>query len=231
MSRAEQFLELYKQLEAVVANNYGFHKEGGSVAKLGRREEFKPIRAELDYIRDVRNLLSHRPKLKDSFMVEPSQAMIDLLKDVLKKVENPAIAENIMVPLKQVLCCTEEDPVLKTLGRMNKRGISSIPILKDGRVCGVFSEGTFVQCTLSGEYTVTEETVFSDIRKETSLDREHPEVFLYTDRDTPIDELSDMIEDARTEGKKVGMIFVTKHGRASEELRGIITAWDIAAAY
>ena len=55
--------------------------------------------------------------------------------------------------------------------------------------------------------------------------------FLFTGKETAINELSDIFEEASRDGRKVGMIFVTEHGRDTEKLLGIITAWDVAAAY
>ena len=231
MSRAEEFLELYKKLEAIVAYHYGATKEGGSVAKLGRRPEFRHIREELDYIRDVRNLLSHRPKISDSYMVEPSQAMVDLLKDVIEKVESPAIAENIMVPMDEVLSCGKDDLVMPAMREMYERAISHIPILTEGMVCGIFSDSTYIRCTLSGQYHIDETTTFREIEKELLPESHKSECFLFADNDTPVSELSDRFEEYGNNGRKVGMIFVTKHGRNNEKLRGIITAWDVAAAY
>ncbi len=224
-------MDLYKKLEAQVASTYGARHEGGSVAKLGRRPEFRSISAELDYIRDVRNLLSHRPKIADSYMVEPSEAMVQLLKDVIARVETPAVAANIMVRIHEVFCCGKEDAVLPAVRTMYEKGISHIPIMEEGRVVGVFSDSTFIRCTVSGEYAVDENTVFGEIEKELSFESYEPETFLFTGKETAINELSDIFEEASRAGRKVGMIFVTEHGRDSEKLLGIITAWDVAAAY
>lgn len=231
MTRADEFLELYKKLEAIVANNYGNRKEGGSVAKLGKRSEFRHIREELDYIRDVRNLLAHRPRISEDYVVEPSEGMITLLKKVIEKVERPAIADNIMVKLDDVISCNKGDFVIPALRKMNDKAISYIPILNEGRICGVFSERAFIQCTISGNQKIDDGTMFYEIEDELSLNSSDVVQFLFADRKTPIDELSDLFDEAAQNEKKIGMIFVTEHGKESEALLGIITAWDVAAAF
>ncbi len=231
MTRADEFLELYKKLEAIVANNYGHHKEGGSVAKLGRRSEFRHIREELDYIRDVRNLLAHRPRISDDYVVEPSEGMITLLKKVIEKVERPAIADNIMVKVDDVISCNKGDFVIPALRKMNEKAIAYIPIMSDGRVCGVFSERTFIECTISGNYKIDDGTMFYEIEDALSLNSSNVVKFLFAERKMPIDELSDLFDEAAQSGQKIGMIFVTEHGNESEALLGIITAWDVAAAF
>ncbi len=231
MTRAEEFLELYKKLEASVANHYGEKKEGGSVARLGKRAEFRYLREELDYVRDVRNLLAHRPKISDDYMVEPSEGMIKLLKTIIDKVERPAIAGNIMVKMDQVLSFNKGDFVLPALRQMYDRGISFVPILNEGKVCGVFSDSIFIHCTITAKHPMEEGTMFYEIEDEIGLTSNQAVQFVFIERDTPVDELSDMIEEAEREHRKVGMIFVTEHGKESERLLGIITAWDVAAAY
>lgn len=231
MTRADEFLELYKKLEAIVANNYGNRKEGGSVAKLGKRSEFRHIREELDYIRDVRNLLAHRPRISDDYVVEPSEGMIELLKKVIEKVERPAVAESIMVKLDDVISCNKGDFVIPALRKMNEKAIAYIPVLSEGRVCGVFSERAFIQYTVSQNRSVDEGTMFYEIEDVLSFDSSSVVKFLFTDRKTPIDELSDLFDEAAQNDQKIGMIFVTEHGKDTEALLGIITAWDVAAAF
>ena len=114
---------------------------------------------------------------------------------------------------------------------MYERGISHVPIMEKGRVVGVFSGSTFIRCMVSRNYDVNETTVFREIEKELSLESYEPETFLFAGRDVSISELSDIFEEASRSGRKVGMIFVTEHGLDSEKLLGIITAWDVAAAY
>lgn len=231
MNKTEKFLDLYKKLESAACSTYGFQNDGGAVSKLMRKPECKYIRAELDYIRDVRNLLTHRPKIGKDFAVYPTDAMINLLERVLEKVECPASAESIMIPLERVISCTKSDLILPTLTKMYERAFSHVPILDEGRVCGVFSDSTFIQCTISGEYKIGEATTFSEIYPVLLPEGHKSETFLFTERATPVSELSDLFEEYGKDGKKVGMIFVTKHGRPSEPLRGIITAWDMAAAF
>ena len=73
--------------------------------------------------------------------------------------------------------------------------------------------------------------MFYEIEDVLSFDSSSVVKFLFTDRKTPIDELSDLFDEAAQNDQKIGMIFVTEHGKDSEALLGIITAWDVAAAF
>ncbi len=231
MNRTEEFLDLYRELESVASNTYEIQSGGGVISRVMRRPEFKHIRSELDYIRDVRNLLAHRPRIGDEYAVEPTEAMIELLKKTIDRVSHPSIAENIMVKRADVFCCSKTDQIFAAVREMYQRTVSHLPILEDGRVIGVFSDNRWIRCTISGEYHLTEESTFSEIEKELDLDNQEKERFLFTDWNTPVDELSDVFEEASKKGEKIGMIFVTEHGKRTEKLLGIITAWEVAAAF
>ena len=165
MNRTETFIELYKTLEELAVSRYGYPSDGRAVYQLERRPEFKKIREELDYCREVRNLLQHRKRLGDSYPVEPSGAMLDLLRSVIAQVEAPPRAKDIQVPLREVLCRTMEDPVRPTMLEMERRGFSHVPILRDGVVEGVFSATTVFSCLLDGSITgIGEDMRFSHLR-------------------------------------------------------------------
>ena len=103
MNRTETYIELYKELEELAVSRYGYPADGRAVYQLQRRPEFKSIREELDYCREVRNLLQHRKRLGDSFPVEPSGAMLELLRSVIARVEAPPRAKDIQVSFPEVL--------------------------------------------------------------------------------------------------------------------------------
>lgn len=231
MNKTETFIELYKELEELAVSRYGYPADGRAVYQLERRPEFKRIREELDYCREVRNLLQHRKKLGGSFPVEPSGAMLDLLRSVIAQVENAPRARDIQVPFSQVLWKTMEDPVRATMLEMEGRGFSHIPILKNGVVEGVFSENTVFTCLLDGELTgIGEDMRFADLRPWLSPERRRSESFRFIREDKLVDEISDMIEKAQARHDRIGLLFTTANGRSEEPIRGILTAWDVAGA-
>ena len=59
MDNTELFLDKYKELENAAINEFKLPPDGSAVAKLEKRSEFKDIRFELNYCREVRNLLQH----------------------------------------------------------------------------------------------------------------------------------------------------------------------------
>ena len=71
-TNAEIFLDHYKDLEYIIREKYKLENWESTIHYLTGKREFKKIVNELQYCREVRNLLSHKPKLNDRYSVEPS---------------------------------------------------------------------------------------------------------------------------------------------------------------
>ena len=230
MDKAEEFLNLYKELEAAAAEEYGLKSNGSVVYTLSGMKEFKSIRSELDFCRDVRNLLSHRPKIDSSYAVEPSEEMIELLKKCINFVKNPKRSRNIMTKLEDVYCCTFKDDVPTALRAMSKCGFSFIPIVEDNILAGVLSEGAAVRYILNTpDVKVPEKFTFESIKEFVSIEALDPAEFVFVSEKKKVSDISSMFDEALTVKKRIKMVFVTETGLKSEPLEGIITAWDLAA--
>ena len=229
MNRTETFIELYKALEELAVSRYGYPADGRAVYQLERRPEFRKVREELDYCREVRNLLQHRKRLGDAYPVEPSGAMLDLLRSVIAQVEAPPRAKDIQVPLQDVLCRSMEDPVRPAMLEMERRGFSHVPILRGGAVEGVFSATTVFTCLLDGSITgIGEDLCFSHLRDWLPPEKHRSESFRFIREDKLVEEISVMIEKAQARHDRIGLLFTTANGRSDEPIRGILTAWDVA---
>ena len=230
MTKTDQFLDLYKKLENTANTHYHIRGSGSAIAKLQRRQEFSNIHQELDYIRDVRNRLTHRPRIGEFYAVEPTDAMLSLLEKLIDRLEHPLSAIRIAVPLEEVLSASLDSPVLDSLEKMYKRAFSHMPILEDGKVVGVFSGSSLMNCVLYKHIMFSGDLKFRDIKDTFTFDQHPSETFRFVSRDTLVSDISDMFDEALQQEERIGMIFVTENGKSDEELLGIITAWDVAAS-
>ena len=226
--KTEAFLDKYRELEALIRNTFRLKEKEPALPYLTRRAEFQSIQAELDYCREVRNFLSHNPKINNSYLVEPSQALISLLEETIRKIQNPLRARDIAVPREKVLCRTALDRIAPTLEQMYERGFSHVPILKNGAVWGMFSENTLLSCLVTGRGVFDETASFEDIKAFLPLKAHKGESFRFVGERMLATDVADIFENAIAKGDKVGMVFVTRTGGKSEPLEGIITAWDVA---
>lgn len=228
-SRADEFLDLYRQLESHIKES--FPQAGSSaVSWLSRRKEFRHLSGELDYCREVRNLLSHREKIDGRYAVEPSESMLDTLRATIEKITNPARAHHIMVSRNKVVAKTMDDLVRPVMSIMLKEKFSRVPLLDDGRVVGVFSETALLTCMVDQQIVGIDDSVrFRQLEKYLPLEAHTSESFRFVPRDMYVSELADLFEAADRVEDRIGMVFVTQSGKSSERLLGIVTAWDIAS--
>ncbi|MBQ3106622.1 MAG: CBS domain-containing protein [Eggerthellaceae bacterium] len=228
-SRADEFLDLYRQLESHIKES--FPQAGSSaVSWLSRRKEFRHLSTELDYCREVRNLLSHREKIDGAYAVEPSESMLGTLRATIERIANPAKAHGIMVPRDKVVAKSMDDLVRPAMAVMLKEKFSRVPLLDDGRVVGVFSETALLACLVDQQIIgIDDSTRFAQLEKYLPLKAHASESFRFVPRNMYVSELADLFEEADRAQDRIGMVFVTQNGKPSERLLGIITAWDIAS--
>ena len=231
MNKTEEFIELYKQLEELAIKRYGYPSDGKAISNLEKRTEFRGIKDELAYCREVRNLLQHKPKIGNSYAVEPSDEMIMLLKTTANKVQNPPRAKDIAIPMSTLCYKTMADFVRPAMLEMQENIFTHIPILEDGIVIGVFSENTLMSYIVDEEIVGIEDTMrFSDLKSYLPLDKHRAETFRFVRSDKPVAEISLLFEQALAKQDRIGLVFVTRTGKSNEPLLGILTAWDVAGA-
>lgn len=227
--KTELFLDQYRTLEAAVSARYDLRNSDSAVGFLERRSEYRNIKSELSYCREVRNLLTHNPKVDQRYAVEPTDEMIALLDRVIERVQNPQKARHIWVPIDQVVCRTMADPVRPAMAEMQEKLYSHIPILHNGTVVGVFSENTLLSFLLDdSNCRIGPQVTFAELGKYLPLDRHRAESFRFVGRETTVSEIEDLFSEAEKQSDRIGLIFVTHSGKKTEKLQGIISAWEVA---
>ncbi len=225
----ELFLEKYRALESLVVNTYHVRQNESAINYLMRRSEFQKYREELDFCREVRNLLTHNPKINGAYLVEPSHEMIAILDKLLHKIEHPLTAIDIAVGRKEILFRGKDGFVRAVMAAMRDRAISHVPILEQERVIGVFSEYTLLSYLVDQGYKgIAVELRFSDMAEYLALDRYPGESFAFIPPDLSADRIEKIFDAATKDGKRIGLLFVTVDGKPQGKLLGIISAWDMA---
>lgn len=229
-SKTEIFLQKYRELESIISAEYNLPNSESAVSYIIRRPEYRSIKTELDYCREVRNLLSHNPMLKNKrYAVEPDDEMIALLEQTIEKVKNPKRARHICIPRNKICCRNMDDYVYPTMVEMRDKVYTHIPILENDVVVGVFSENTLLSYLIDDEIVSIDESVkFADISKYLPIDKHTAESFRFVSQNMLLSEIDLIFADALKNVDRIGLAFVTNSGKPTEKLLGIISAWDIA---
>ncbi|MBQ1504478.1 MAG: CBS domain-containing protein [Oscillospiraceae bacterium] len=223
MDRTDQFLDLYKRLEDAAAARYG--DDAGTISKLEHMQQYAPLAPALRSCREVRNLLQHNPKIDGSYPAEPSEKLIEVLDELLRRIENPPLAGDKAIRLKRIFRRPMSAPVLDTMREMAKRDLSKIPILEKERVVGVFSqESLFERALREGIPPLDESTKFSDLSDFLKID---PKYYRFAPFRARLDEIEAIFGEAYARHTRIRTIFLTENGRQSEKLLGLITPWEM----
>lgn len=228
MTNTDIFIEKYKELEMTAVTAFKLKEDGRAIAELERMEQFSDIQSKLYYCRNVRNLLQHNVKFSDSFTVEPTDEMIDLITNTIYRIKNPTKCLSIATPFEKIYWRTMDSRVVNTMKTMNENGYSHVPILMNNKVAGIFSENSIFNYLLSqGDMFLNEELRFKDIKDYLSLHGRKSHKYVFIDRDAYLPEAEDMFEKAFRHGERIAMILITQNGSPRERLLGVITAWDV----
>lgn len=229
MNRTEMFLDKYKQLETIVKSEYNLGKNDSAINFLMRNKAFVDIERELDMCRETRNLLSHNPKIKGEYAVEPSESMLELLDNVISRIEHPLRAKDVMVRKNDLCYMSMDDKVRDGMLAIKEHSYKQIPILDDGVLVGIFSAKTLLDIMISKEGTgIDPEISFLDISKYVTINNED-KTYAFVSQDMLVSDIGLMYKDNLSKTDRINIIFVTHSGKRTERILGIITAWEIAA--
>jgi len=229
MTNSEIFLEKYKQLEETVRSTYNLRNEDSISYYLSGQSKYKQYADDIRYCQEVRNLLSHKKKINNSFAIEPNEKMIQFIENLINSIKNRPKCSDIQIKFKDVYWRSISDNVKATMSVMRDKLFTHVPILdEDGFVIGVFDENSVFTYIADEEIVSIDETLkFADIKKYLSIIGREMESFVYIKASAYVEELESIIEEAFNKGHRIGLAFVTVNGSPKDKLQGIITPWDI----
>jgi len=232
-AETREFINLYNQLESLIRSSYDLPKDAGPIYWLSHSlTSFRDVSANLDYIRRVRNLLSHCGLVNGDYPVTPSAGMLETLRETISKVRDIPNALRLCIETRDIYAASMSDCIRPAMREMAEKVFTHVPILEDGRVVGVFSENTLLAyMNTSNIVVISENDTFEKVRDFLPLDRHVSEKFAFVSRGTIATEVVKLFQDSLARRERVGMVFVTEHGEPDEELLGILTAWDMAAFF
>ena len=115
---SEMFLDKYKILEESTSRKYKLSSSQSPIAYLEKQKEFASFEVKLAYCREIRNFLSHEPKINGEFAVTPSIEMISLLDELIDIITNPPKCKDVAIDIKDIYFKSMEDNVLKSIQEM-----------------------------------------------------------------------------------------------------------------
>ena len=119
--RTREYLDLYSRLEKAIRDRYPVPSGEGALAWLARNDrDYRNIKDELDYCREVRNFLQHNELVNDDYAIIPSEGMVQTMRNILSRVAEIPKAIHICTKTRQLYSVSLQDrirPAMRTMAR------------------------------------------------------------------------------------------------------------------
>lgn len=234
MSNNERFLKNYKILEVLLEEYYGMRANSHNSSSIIRyyhelRKSYsfrdRERAVKLDTCRTIRNTMAHE-NVNDAITV--TDDFVKFLEDEIKLLVDPVTAEQVALNINRAFTCTLEDDARKVMEVMVRRGFSHVPVMENGNLYGVFSQKIIFQWLYYETATnIKKGAKIKDFAAYLPIKAHTGERYVFVKKDETINEITRMFEESRGHKVKIGLIFVTEHGKKSEKIIGFITPYDL----
>lgn len=230
MSRANEFIQLYKTLEDLLEAKY--REEGREVSSTVYQflcdKESLPFRLKLDLCRQIRNLLSHSADVDGVSPVTPAEPLFDCLNEVIDYLRRPPLAIERGTNTSKLFKAVKTDRIAWLIKRMEEKGYSHVPVMDDKCVSGVFSVSTFFTLAKAGRLkSIHEGTKIYEIEQYISAEEHMSERFLFVPPTATVSHVQNLFSERKSGEKRVAAVFITENGCSDSPLLSYVTPWDV----
>jgi predicted transcriptional regulator len=231
MDNSQLFIEKYKELEAVVRKTNGLPEQDSISYFLKNQNKFNRYYDDISFCQEVRNFMQHKKKINARFAIEPNDAMLVFIEQLINRVTSRPQCKDICIKFQDIEWRSLSDSVKSTIKIMRQKVYTHIPIIENGVLIGVFDENSLFNYVAENEIIdVDNKLCFADIRQYLSFQGREMEEFLFVKSTMYVEDLEKEIQKYFSKNKRVGIAFLTVNGRENEPIQGIITPWDIISA-
>lgn len=228
--RADEFLDLYKQMEQLLKAKYaddGTRYES-VVYRFENSRESDGMKDEVAAIREIRNLLQHNPKVGGSYIIDPSEDIMEALRRIIASLEHPRMAIDYGVKANQIYSASLSSGLIKVLNVMKERGFSHVPIIENRKLYGVLSAYVIFEfITEQGMQIITDQTKVGAIRDYLPITKHKQEYYIFMSRKATFFDADEAFEKRDKRGRRLVAIFITENGREDEAILAMLTPWSV----
>ncbi len=232
--KTELFLDLYKKLEKVGRSHFPSVPESAPIiTKVSKLSILKEFKEDIEYCRVVRNFLIHTPRIKGMYPVVPSDDMIELLKNCIKRLESPEKAIDYAIKIKNMFTAKLDSKIISITNYMNKYGFTHVPVLDEsGKLIGVFSDNAiYSYICAKGTIHIDEETTLNDICEFLPIYAHIREYFAFMDSNVYLYEMKSLFKIDVEKMKRLAAVFFTPNGKSNERIEGMMTNYSLLRDY
>ena len=220
---ADKFLDLYRELEINVRSQYNLDNSESVSYFLSHNSEYVRFQNEIRYMSDIRNLISHNPRINGTYAIDISDETIKFLSKLIDEIKNRKKLKDIMMPISKVYFAYENTKVIDVINNLSDKLYNHVPVKDGNKITGVFDEMSLFNLLKDG-VQLNNDLTFKDIDQYTKISKESRIAYLHANEDDYEDNLKNIFSEMYSRGKRIGLVFVENR---SNELVGIISTTDI----
>ncbi len=231
----EELIGLYNEIDHFLRQQYKQDKYADHSFLIQELASSNPTIARyqqiLRAVAQIRNSIIHNPVPRIAQpIVNPHPNLVASYRTIRDALLNPATSLSIAVPAPKIYTSTLEANLFEVMQAMHKNTFTHVPIITENKMIGVFSENVLLSYLVdAGEAVITNDMKMGDLKKYLPLSAQRGESFEFLSRKSSLGEVYKIFNEAIKIKKRIGMVFITEHGKTDEKLLGIITAWDLAS--
>ncbi|MBU1145592.1 MAG: CBS domain-containing protein [Firmicutes bacterium] len=237
MSRREEFLKLFNDLERYLRIEYSYGKYSessfmGTLYKIRAKKSNALIgnKANFDTLSQaaqLRNIMVHNENI-----AVPSEIFLNEFKSIVKKITHPKKIYQVMMPIHKMKVVSLDSSIEEVMLLMKTEDYSNVPVVYEEALVGVFTERTlFHFFALKKDVSIGKDMKMKELLEAMDLDYDPAKYFAFIKRSADIYEALDLFNRDFKEDKELEMLFVTENGLSSEKILGIVTLWDLEHAF
>jgi CBS domain-containing protein len=225
----KDYLKEFKKLEKKLRGVSGVTSDNAHFDEIIKKaKQNNPIvEFKEGIIRDLyalRNVFAHKDR--ERYIAEVNELAFDSLGEIIKLLENPPKVGKVFE--KEVYSVTTEEITEVVLRNMKENLYTHVPVYENEGFVGVFSETTIFDWLIDnierGRADFYKQTLEQVNRKYLNSPNN---LYKFVSAELDIFSARKIFEDTIWDGKRMGVIFITKGGKKDEKPTGIITAWDL----
>lgn len=234
LALSTRFLDAYNRLDDFMRKTLNTRPGAGHsqlLAEITKRGAMLQSQLfALEGFARLRNAIVHSPLASDARPIaEPHLDAVQEYEALVSSVLEPSLASRIAIPLKDIFSTQWSHGVLQVVETMQANVYTHVPILENATIVGVFSESTiFAVLAARRQITIDHATKMSELREFVPLSGGLSEVFEFLSVKTSASEVALRFQRTFREKRRLGAVFLTGNGDATDRLCGLITAWDVA---
>jgi predicted transcriptional regulator len=234
-SSDQELLDLYNEIDHWLRKIYGKDKFVDHGYLIQELTATNPVVARHQQVlrtaAQIRNSLIHNPLAPTvQPLLEPNPALVKAYREIRNALLSPLTALSIAVPASKIFTVDPRANLHTVLKSMEANTFTHVPIVEDNKMVGVLSENTLLSyLTKTGEAIITRDMTIADFSEFTPLSAHKSEQFVFLPRQASLNQVYEVFNKAIRAHERIGMLFITEHGKAEEKPLGIITAWDLAS--